>query len=158
MSSALHLGARVLLGLAIVAMAGWGTLALWFTLPISDAPRGALALAFASLGLGALLALAWRRRVAMALVPFALAGVLVLVWWSTILPSNARDWQPDVARLPSAEIDGDLVTLRNLRSFDYHSATDYTERWYDRTVDLRELDSIDLIAVYWGGVRSRTPW
>jgi hypothetical protein len=60
----------------------------------------------------------------------------VLVWWSTIEPSNERAWPPDVARLPSAEIDGDLVTLRNVRSFDYRSATDYAERWYDKTVDL----------------------
>ena len=56
-----------------------------------------------------------------------------------------------MARLPSAEMEGDLVTLRNVRGFEYRSAIDYTERWYDRTVDLRRLESLDLIAVYWMG-------
>jgi hypothetical protein len=153
----LHLTSRLvrlvvggLLATLFVAMAAWGGLALWFTLPLAAAPRAGLALAFAALGLGGLLALLRRRQTALPLLPFALTSVLVLAWWSTITPSNQRAWQPDVARLPSAEIEGELVTLRNLRSFDYRSATDYTERWYDKTVDLSELDSVDLIAVYWG--------
>jgi hypothetical protein len=153
----LHLTSRLvrlvvggLLATLVVAMAAWGGLALWFTLPLAAAPRAGLALAFAALGLGGLLALLRRRQTALPLLPFALTSVLVLAWWSTITPSNQRAWQPDVARLPSAEIEGELVTLRNLRSFDYRSATDYTERWYDKTVDLSELDSVDLIAVYWG--------
>lgn len=66
-------------------------------------------------------------------------------------PSNERAWPPGVARHSAAEIDGDLVTLRNVRSFDCRSATEYTERWYDKTVDLDQLDSLDLVAVYWMG-------
>jgi hypothetical protein len=89
-----------------------------------------------------------RRRIRLRLMPFTIAVVALLVWWPTIEPSNDRAWQPDVARLPSAEINGDLVTLRNIRSFEYRSASDYTEHWYDRTVDLRRLESLDLIAVY----------
>jgi hypothetical protein len=85
------------------------------------------------------------------LLPFTIALMVLLVWWSTIEPSNDRAWQPDVARLPSAEIEGDLVTLRNVRSFEYRSAADYIEHWHDRTVDLRRLDSLDLVAVYWMG-------
>jgi hypothetical protein len=156
--SALHLTARLvrfvaggLLAMVVVAMAAWGALALWFTLPLAAGPRAGPALAFAALGLGGLFAGLRRPQTVLPLLPFALTSVLVLTWWSTITPSNQRDWQPDVARLPSAEIEGELVTLRNVRSFDYRSATDYTERWYDKTVDLRQLDSLDLIAVYWGG-------
>jgi hypothetical protein len=33
-------------------------------------------------------------------------GVFAL-WWMTILPSNDRDWQPDVAELLTAEVDPD---------------------------------------------------
>jgi hypothetical protein len=146
----LHLISASLLILIVVAMAGWGALALWFTLPFADGARGALALVFAALGLGGFLIAALRRRVA-PLLPFVLACVAVLVWWASIEPSNARAWQADVARLPSAEIEGDLVTLRNVRHFDYRSATDYTENWYDRTVDLNQLEALDLIAVYWMG-------
>jgi hypothetical protein len=141
----------VLLGVGVTAAAAWGALALWFTLPVADGLRATLALLLAALGPGGLLMALVRRRIVVPLAPFALACALVLVWWSTIEPSNERAWPPDVARLPAAEIDGDLVTLRNVRSFDYRSATDYTERWYDRTVDLRQLDSLDLVAVYWMG-------
>ena len=66
-------------------------------------------------------------------------------------PSNDRDWQPDVAVLPFATFDGDLVTIHNIRNFDYRTETDYTPRYYDKTYDLRQLDSVDLIAVYWMG-------
>ena len=60
-------------------------------------------------------------------------------------------WQADVAMLSSAEIEGDVITLRIVRSFIYRSESDYTPNWYDKTVVLRQLDTLDLIAVYWMG-------
>jgi hypothetical protein len=150
-SRALRLVVGGMLALAVAAMAVWGALAIWFALPIGDGLRGALALGFAALGLAGLVLVLARRRLVVPLLPFALACVALLGWWSTIEPSNDRAWQADVARLPSAEIDGDRVTLRNVRGFDYRSASDYTERWYDKTVDLSQLDSLDLVAVYWAG-------
>ena len=56
-----------------------------------------------------------------------------------------------MAELPYATFDGDLVTIHNIRNFDYRTETDYTPHYYDKTFDLRELDSVDLIAVYWMG-------
>jgi len=151
LKTGLRLAAAGLFGIGIAGLAAWGTLALWFALPAPDAMRIVIALAFAALAVGGLVIALLRRQIVKPLLPFALAFVALLVWWSTIEPSNDRAWQPDVARLPAAEIEGDLVTLRNVRSFEYRSAVDYTERWYDRTVDLRQLDSLDLIAVYWMG-------
>jgi hypothetical protein len=75
---------------------------------------------------------------------------LVVAWWLTIPPSNNRDWQPDVAVLPSATISGDTVTIHNIRNCDYRSETDYDCRYYDRTFDLARLKSVDLFLVYWG--------
>lgn len=134
----------------VLAVAFWGALALSFTLPWGDGARLAASLAFLALALGGLVVAVWRRRPVAALAPFALAALLVLGWWSSIEPSNDREWQPDVARLPSAEIDGSRVTLRNVRGFRYRSASDFDERWHDRTVDLDALASVDLITVYWG--------
>lgn len=85
------------------------------------------------------------------LVVFALAWLTVLGFWQTVRPSNDRNWQPSVGRTAHATIDGDLVTLYNIRNFDYRSETDFTVRYYDKTYDLRELDEADLIAVYWMG-------
>jgi hypothetical protein len=151
LSRALRLVLACLFGLGVAAAAAWGALALWFTLPVPDVARGVLALLFAALGLAGLLIVVLHRRTVVPLLPFGLACALVLVWWSTIEPSNDRAWPADVARLPSAEVDGDLLKLRDVRSFEYRSATDYTPRWYDRTVDLDQLESLDLIAVYWMG-------
>ena len=50
-----------------------------------------------------------------------------------------------------ATINGDLVTIHNIRNFDYRTETDFTPRYYDKTFDLRQLDSVDVIASYWMG-------
>ena len=65
-------------------------------------------------------------------------------------PSNDRDWQADVALLPHAAIDGDRVTVYNIRNCDYRSEIDYTVRYYNKNFDLSKLDSIDLYLVNWG--------
>jgi hypothetical protein len=140
-----------LIGLLVVAATVWGALALWFAFPAVDGLRTALALGFVALGAGGLLAAVLRRRLVVPLVPFAVAFVVLLAWWSTIEASNDRVWQADVAMLPSAEIEGDVITLRNVRSFTYRSESDYTPHWYDKVLDLRELDTLDLLAVYWMG-------
>ncbi|HSF57320.1 MAG TPA: DUF4105 domain-containing protein, partial [Candidatus Binatia bacterium] len=80
----------------------------------------------------------------------AIFAVLVILFLR-IAASNDRDWQPDVTVTPHATVDGDLVTIRGVRNFDYRSESDFTPRWEDRTYDLRKLDSADIIAVYWAG-------
>jgi Domain of unknown function (DUF4105) len=147
----LRLGAGGLLVVVVVAAVLWGPLALWFELPAAAGARLVVAVLFAGLGIGGLIIALRRRPIFLSLLPFTIALTVLLAWWSTIEPSNDRAWQPEVARLPSADIEGDLVTLHNVRSFEYRSAADYTEHWHDRTVDLRRLDSLDLIAVYWMG-------
>jgi hypothetical protein len=76
--------------------------------------------------------------------------VVVLVWFLLIPPANDRDWQPDVAVLPYAEVNGDQVTIHNIRNCDYRTETDYTVRLYDKTLDLGKLQSADFYVVYWG--------
>jgi Domain of unknown function (DUF4105) len=41
--------------------------------------------------------------------------------------------------------------VHDIRNFDYRTETDFTPAYYDRTFDLRKLDSEDLLAVYWMG-------
>jgi len=65
--------------------------------------------------------------------------------------SNDRPWRPEEAVLAQAWIDGDDLHFRNVRNFDYRSRSDYTPGYYDRSYDLRELDSVDLVACYWMG-------
>ncbi len=151
MKTLLRLLGTGLIGLLATGAAIWGGLALWFALPGADGVRATLALGFVVLGAGSLLTALLRRRLIVPLLPFAVAFVALLAWWSTIEASNDRAWQGDVAMLPLAEINADVITLRNIRNFNYSSETDYTPRWYDKTVDMRQLDTLDLIAVYWMG-------
>jgi len=76
--------------------------------------------------------------------------LLVLAWWFTLKPSNDRDWQPDVTVLAYADINGNDVTLHNIRNCDYRTETDFDVRYYDKTFDLRKLRTADLFMVYWG--------
>ena len=65
-------------------------------------------------------------------------------------PSNNRDWQPDVAVLPYADITGNQVTIHNIRNCDYRTETDFDVHHYDRTFDLDALRTVDLYLVTWG--------
>jgi len=64
-----------------------------------------------------------------------------------ISPSNYRAWIPAQAVLPTAELRGDLLTVRNVRNCQYLNADDYVVRNYDKTFDLRRLKSVDFITV-----------
>jgi len=142
---------RWLGALVVLAITGWGALALAVVGPGGDKGRLVLAAVFSLAGLTAVIALVLRRGLRFALPVFAVALVAIAAWWGSIKPSNERDWQPEVARLAYATIDGDLVTVHNIRNFDYRTETDFTPAYYDRTYDLKKLESVDLAAVYWMG-------
>jgi hypothetical protein len=136
------------LALLVGGMTAWATLAIYYS-DLPGAPlRLGLATAFALGTLGAFLFLSNRRRT---LLGFGAAFALLLLWWMSIEPSNRRDWQTEVAVLPYATQAGDLVTLHNVRNFDYRTEQDFVARYDDRTFNLRTLDTVDLIAVYWAG-------
>ena len=141
----------VLAGLVLAGATAWGALALYYLAPGSAGVRTALAWSFVVLGVVTLGALAVRRLRWWGVLGFAAAFGLVLVVWGSTTPSNDRDWAPEVAVLPYATIDGERVTVHNIRNFDYRTETDFTPAYYDRTFDLRRLDRIDLVAVYWMG-------
>ena len=132
---------------AIAAL--WAVGALYFDFPW-PALRGAASIILAFAFVSALIFLrgSWRKLGAI------FAGfAVVLAWWLTLKPSNEANWQPDVAQFASAEINGDEVTLRNVRNFDYRTETDYTAHWDTRTVRISQITGIDLAINYWG-----SPW
>jgi Domain of unknown function (DUF4105) len=75
---------------------------------------------------------------------------IVLTWWLNLRPSNDGDWQANVSRTASVDINGDRVTIHNLRNCDYRTETDYTNDWSDRTVYLSQLRSLDFFFTNWG--------
>ncbi|MBS1219504.1 MAG: hypothetical protein H6R21_2637 [Proteobacteria bacterium] len=141
----------VLLGLAVTASGIWGSLALLYAGPRTGSLDAGLATAFGLAPLLTVVALCTRRWRWRAVVAYlALFGVL-LVWWSGIEPSNDRDWHVDMSRLPYVTREGDYIRVHNIRNFDYRSEFDYTPGWYDKSFDLRKLEGVDLVAVYWMG-------
>lgn len=72
---------------------------------------------------------------------FILIAPLVIIWL-LIRPSNNRNWNTDQAILPSAEIEGNLIHIHNIRNFTYQSTTDYTPDYYDKTFDLTTLKRV----------------
>jgi hypothetical protein len=142
---------RILLGVAILLASAWCVLAT-LRAPIgSEGVHEALAGLFGLVSLGALVGLfvaRWRRR---ALTAFLVALVVFAVGWSRIQPSNDRPFRAEEGVLSYADIEGDKVTVHNIRNFSYRTETDFAPAYYDKTFDLSELDSVDLIAVYWMG-------
>ena len=142
---------RMLLGLPVLATGCWGVLALAISGPQNELLRDILSAAFGLAALATLIALFFHRWRWRALAAYVILFAAQVAWFRSIEPSNDRDWQATVARLPSATIDGDRVTVRNIRNFAYRSETDYTPAYYDKTFDLRKLEGVDLVAVYWMG-------
>jgi Domain of unknown function (DUF4105) len=141
--------AWTLIWLVAVGCAAWATGALVFDSPVAPL-RLPIGLLFGLAMLGAVVFLKgeWRKLVAVG------AGFgLVLAWWLTLRPSNNRNWQPDVAQTAWAEIDGDVVTLHNVRNCEYRTETDYTPHWETRKVRLSQIIGIDIAVNYWG-----SPW
>jgi hypothetical protein len=84
-----------------------------------------------------------RPRNRLLLASFAVIVPLAAAWWS-IRPSNARDWSPDQAVLPRAEIDGGMVRVHDVRDF-RHDSSSFTPRYADRAYDLDRLESVWLV-------------
>ncbi|MHC4942806.1 MAG: Lnb N-terminal periplasmic domain-containing protein [Planctomycetota bacterium] len=137
--------------LSIALIAGffawaWSIPAIYF----SNLPDPALRTAAAGLfGIGvpvAFLVLPNRRRTA---VGFAVAFLVVLIWWNLIPASKDRDWEPEYAKLPKADIRGDEITVYNVRNFNYRTEEDFTPGYYDRTYRISELKTVDFVKSHW---------
>jgi len=140
----------LLLLVVILGWTAWAFGALWFDCPIAT-PGHPVAWVYL-LGVFILLTL-WARGRRWAAVGTLLLAALVTLWWGLLQPSNERNWQPDVSREPWAEVNGDLVTIHNVRNFDYRPEDKMGEsnpRWENRTVRLSQLTGLDAFLNFWG--------
>lgn len=126
---------------------------------------GALAIYFQAKPVPLWIAIWGVANVGIAVVVFRrglLAGICGLLavlavfalWWMTITPTNNRDWQDDVAQLPSGTrdpSDPSLIKIDNVRNFHWITETDFLSRWETRSYDLDSIESLDLVLTYWAG-------
>jgi hypothetical protein len=138
--------ARAGIGLVLLLMIAWPVAALRFDVRV-PVLNLTLAVAFFLAQIAAWIFL--KRRWA-AVGVTAGSFLVVLAWWLTLQPSNSRDWQADVALLPYADIEGNKITIHNVRNCDYRTETDFEVRHHDMTFALDDVQTADLFLVYWG--------
>ena len=137
--------------LAILIAGVLGGLLLWFRPPFGGALHAPLAMGCATIGLAVSAAFFTRARWC-ALLLFLPVLFAVAAWGGSIIPLNDRDWDPSVARMPTGVIEGDVLTMQNVRHFTWSSVEAANpERWEQRRYDLASLVSVDLIMNYWMG-------
>jgi hypothetical protein len=139
-----------LLGVVSLGWVAWAFGALWFDGP-AVAPCHPVALAYLVTVL--VLMTLWARGRRWAILGTVALTALVTLWWSLLKPSNDRNWQADVSRSPWAEVNGDLVTIHNVRNFDYRPEDmtgESNPRWETRTVRLSQLAGLDAFLNFWG--------
>jgi hypothetical protein len=84
------------------------------------------------------------------------AGILVVLAWGALQfrrPATDRNWTADNARMPAVRFTGSAVAVSNVRNFDWRTATEFTERWEDRTYDLDRLESVWFLVEPFGDFR-----
>lgn len=133
-------------GLLCVLATFWAAGALYFDVPVSWL-RVPLAIIYGLAMLATLLFVKGRWR-SMGIVTVGFA--VVLTWWLTLQPRQDREWKPEVAVLAHATIDGERVTIENVRNFDYRTEDDFTPRRETRSYNLSNLRGVDLFVTYWG--------
>jgi hypothetical protein len=72
-------------------------------------------------------------------------GVLLLavaIAWTSIRPSNDRNWIDEQRLLPQVTLIGDSIVVRNVRNFRRGPGNDVLQRWEKRTYRLSEIQSV----------------
>ena len=87
--------------------------------------------------------------------PVLLTGALalaLLIWLTlrhlSLRPSNDRSWVNDNERMATADFNGDEVTIRDVRDFNWRSTRDFDERWIDVKVNLDKISKIWFVLEY----------
>ncbi|HJY08917.1 MAG TPA: DUF4105 domain-containing protein, partial [Bryobacteraceae bacterium] len=132
--------------IAVVA-AIWATGAIYFDLPAPSVIRHGAAAVWL---LGFVIAWFWLPHRRWSRLIVGVVFLCIVGWWLSIPPRQDRDWKPDVAVLPNAVIEGDQVTINDVRNFDWRSLTDFTTRYDTRSYNLNRLQGADLFIIYWG--------
>jgi hypothetical protein len=85
--------------------------------------------------------------------PFAVSAILCAMVAGCasvekrITASNFRDWRPEQAVLPYADVNGNQVTVHNVRNCKYFANDVYMVDYYDKSIDLTRVEGVDFIVV-----------
>jgi hypothetical protein len=142
-----------LFSLFVIATSLWLCLALWVQEPfgwlISRILIGTwIAFALSILGIYVTENFFSRRK---DVIIYILVFILSLFWYFGLEAKQEREWNPEVAQSLRYERKGDLVTLHNVRHFDWHADGTSTPHWETRNIDLNQINGVNIITSYWMG-------
>lgn len=147
----MRIASLIFLGIFISVSAIWVGLAFFYAGPSEIFLRVGVVVLYLSFAIFALISIVRRRQLGRTCLVYFSLLFLMLAWFFSLTPSNARQWQKDVAILSKVTVKDNLVTVHNVRNFDYRSESDYSPAYYDKVYDLNKLKGADIIAVYWMG-------
>lgn len=137
-----------LLSLVLLLSSLWAVLAFWYQAPGKSIGRYVLIIGWVIATL-LILVMLWRGLAWQSIAVYALMFILLRIWWASLEPSNERDWSDDLARTTYGVVQGEQVTLHNVRNFLWRTETDYDVLWETREYDLAGLRSVDMTTSYW---------
>jgi hypothetical protein len=76
-----------------------------------------------------------------------------LAWWLRLRPSQSRAWDPHFAQTARIAMQGDVLTIANVRNSEYYGIRQGTARYETRTYHLSNLRGVDALILTWG-----SPW
>ena len=126
----------------------WSTVAVYF-ISLPNTQLAAIASGVYSITIPVIFFFLAKRSIALLII--LLLYIAVIIGWNNMQPSNDRHWLPSVAKLPYAISKGNTLDIYNIRDFDYRTEHDFTEKYYNKTYKLDELESMDFLLSYWGG-------
>ncbi len=124
----------------------WGCFALYLSGPEPEWLRLTLTCLFGMfLPLSFFLSRSFVRGLVLCILLFS----ALIVWWQTLQPTNNKDWSADVARISNGKIQGNNLTMHNVRNFRYTDDKIFAEHWETREYNLDKLQGLDLFLSYW---------
>ncbi|MBX4198198.1 DUF4105 domain-containing protein [Candidatus Parcubacteria bacterium] len=80
-------------------------------------------------------------------------GLTILIVIIVTDPSNFRNWATDQVVLPYADINNNLISIHNIRNFNYTSTSTYTAAYYDKTFDLNKIKKVYYVVEPFSGFK-----
>ena len=80
--------------------------------------------------------------------------LLTAVSYYIIPTKRPEKWQTPWAHAPQFTLEGDTLTIRNLRDFNYRSEQDYDARWRTESYDLSGITGAEFAECHWDGMEA----
>ena len=130
----------------------WGATAIFLTSPGPEWMKILLACSFGTLLPGIFL---FTRSFFKSLTLCLVLVAALVAWWQTLQPTNNKDWSAEVAKIAHGDLQGDKLTMHNVRNFRYVADTfsdekwETKEQWETREYNLDNIQGLDLFLSYW---------